>query len=131
MSIIVVCHSIYIWYISGSGSDARYNVQLQSNGAVRTVTLSDRPGDDYLSNKGDLWRMSFSSFGFSDSCIRIPEIHRVSITVSSITDNWNIESIVTLVSDSISNLEVLTRDFGINRWVNTRTDLSFAGMCYA
>ena len=116
--------------VSGGQSDAvpRYSVQLQSNGAVRTVTLPDRPGDDYQSNKGDLWSISFSSFGFLDSCITIPEIQRVSVTVSSITDNWNIGSIVTLVSDSASNLEVLTRDFGVDRWVDSRMDLSFAGM---
>ena len=65
--------------VSDGQSDSNYSVQLQSNGAVRPVSLDDRPGDDYQSNKGDLWSISFSSFGFSDSCIRIPEIQRVSI----------------------------------------------------
>ena len=52
----------------------------------------------------------------------------MSITVSRVTDDWNIGSIVTLVSDSASNLALLTQDFGVDRWVNSRMDLNFAGM---
>ena len=112
-------------------SDTSHSVQLDSNGVVRTRSLYDRPGDDYLSNKGDLWSFSFSSFGFS--CVRISDIDRVSI-VESANDGWNIETIVTLVSDSSSRLQVLTRDFDVYRWIDgdgaashRRFDLSFAG----
>ena len=93
---------------------------------MRTASLYDRPGDDYQSNKGDLWTISFSSFGFSDSCIRIPEIQRVSIVLPTGNDDWNVETVVTLVSGS-SNLQVITRDLGVNRWINGRMDLSSAG----
>ena len=117
--------------LTNSVSDTSHSVQLESNGVVRTLSLYNRPGDDYLSNKGDLWTFSFSSFGFS--CIRISDIDRVSI-VESANDGWNIETIVTLVSDSSSRLQVLTRDFDVYRWIDgdgavshRRFDLSFAG----
>ena len=116
-------------------SDTSHSVQLESNGIVRTRSLYNRPGDDYLSNKGDLWSFSFSS-SFGLSCIRISDIDRVSI-VESANDGWNIETIVTLVSDSSSRLQVLTRDFDVYRWIDgdgpashRRFDLSFAGNSY-
>jgi hypothetical protein len=49
-------------------------------------------------------------------------------------DAWNIETIVTLVSDSSNRLQVLTRDFDVFRWIDGDGevshrcfDLSFAG----
>ena len=123
-------------FTSGLGeaeSDTSHSIQIQSNGVVRTLSLYDRPGDDFVANKGDIWDIGFSSFGFSDSCIRIPEIDRVSI-VENGNDGWNIGTIVTLVSDS-SNYQVLTQDFDVNRWIDgddaytahRRFDLNFAG----
>ena len=113
-------------------SDTSHSVQLESNGVMQTRSLYNRPGDDYLTNKGDLWSFNFqSSFGFN--CIRISDIDRVSI-VENANDGWNIETIVTLVSDSSNRLQVLTRDFDVNRWIDgdgaashRRFDLSFAG----
>ena len=118
--------------ITNGQSDTSHSIQLESNGVVQTVSLYDRPGDDYQSHKGDLWSMRFSSFHFSDSCIRIPEIQRVSL-VESGNDGWNIQTIVTLVSGS-NRLQVLTQDFIVNRWIDgdgaasyRHFDLSFAG----
>ena len=114
-------------------SDTDHSIQLESNGVVRTVLLYNRPGDDYQSHKGDLWNMQFSSFHFSDSCIRISEIQRVSLVESS-NDGWNIQTIITLVSAGSNRLQVLTQDFNVNRWIDgdrdlsyRRFDLSFAG----
>ena len=80
------------------------------------MDLYNRPGDDYMSNKGDLWELSLSG------CIKIPEIQRVSIVANG-NDGWNIESIVTLVSDS-SNIQVLTQNFDVNRWIDGDGDSS-------
>ena len=118
--------------LSDSSSYTSHSIQLKSNGVVQTRLLYDRLGDDYLPNKGDLWSFNFqSSFGLS--CIRISDIDRVSI-VESGNDGWNIETIVTLVSDSSSRLQVLTQDFNVYRWIDgdgaasyRRFDLSFAG----
>ena len=90
-------------------SDSSHKIEIQHNGYV-SFKLYNRPGDDYLRNKGDLWELSLSG------CIKLPEIRRVSI-VEDGNDGWNIGSIVTLVSDS-SNVQLLTRDFNVNRWID-------------
>ena len=95
---------------SGASSDTSHGIQLQYNGVVKTMALYDRPGDDYMSNKGDLWELSLLG------CIKIRDLQRVSI-VENGNDGWNIESIVTLVSDS-SNIQLLTQDFDVNYWID-------------
>ena len=80
---------------------------------MQTFTLYNRPGDDHLSNKGDLWQ-----FGFS-RCITLSTISRVSIVAESGTDSWNIGSVVTLVGDSQGRIQVLTRDFNANFWIDS------------
>ena len=104
-------------------SAGKHKAELQSGGAVQTFQLYDRPGIDYSLNKGDLWEFSLTSHG----CITISSIQRVSIVGVGI-DNWNIESIVTLVKD-LNSVQILTRDFSVNHWVNDgeRFDLTFAG----
>ena len=96
--------------VSGANSDSSHSIQLQYNGATKTMDLYNRPGDDYLSNKGDLWELSLSG------CIKFPEIQGVSV-VENGNDGWNIGSIVTLVSDS-RNMQVLTQDFDMNCWID-------------
>ena len=98
--------------LSGASSDTSHSIQLQYNGAVKTMALYDRPGDDYMSNKGDLWELGLSGW----QCIKIRDLQRVSIIANG-NDGWNIESIVTLVSDS-SNIQVLTQNFDVDRWID-------------
>ena len=75
------------------------------------MTLYDRPGDDFQSNKGDLWDFSLPS------CITLSAIQRVSV-VENGNDGWNIGSIVTLVRDPADRIQVLTQNFGVNRWID-------------
>ena len=96
--------------LSGASSDTSHSIKLHYNGREKTMALYDRPGDDYMSNKGDLWELTLSG------CIKIRDIQRVSIVANG-NDGWNIESIVTLVSDS-SNIQVLTDNFDVNRWID-------------
>lgn len=104
--------------VAHAGSDNGHSVQVRlSGGQTRHVRLYDRPGDDMLAHKGDLWKISFSSFGFSDSCIQIGEIQQVAITERS-NDGWNIESIVTLVKDSSGGVQTLTQDLDVYRWID-------------
>ncbi len=104
--------------IRHGGSDAGHAVEIVIAGHhVRNVRLYDRPGDDMLQHKGDLWKINFSAFGFPDACIRISEIIRVSIIESS-NDGWNIESIVTLVKDSGGRIGTLTQNLDVNRWID-------------
>ena len=72
-------------------------------------------------NKGDLWKVSFSSFGFS--CVKIGQIANVAIIESS-NDGWNIESIATFVKGSGGGFQVLTQDFDVYRWIDGDGDSS-------
>lgn len=80
---------------------------------MRTFPFYDRPGDDLQSNKGDLWE-----FSLSGNCITLSAIQRVSIVADG-TDGWNIGSVVTLVRDPVGRIQVLTRDFDANFWIDT------------
>ena len=107
-----------IAFISGRAlakSLSRHDMQLQYGGpTTKTMTMSlyDRPGIDFELNKGDLWK-------FSLSCITLSSIRRVSIVVGGI-DRWNIESIVTLVSESsVGRIQVLTQDFDVFHWIDS------------
>lgn len=103
--------------ITHAGTDGSHSVELQASGHVRSLQLYDRPGNDALEHKGDLWTFSISRFGIPDSCIMINEITSVSIIESS-NDGWNIESIVTIVGDTSGGYQLLTRNFGANRWID-------------
>ena len=103
--------------LSGAGSQSDFSVRIQLNKDVQTVLLYNRPGDDYRENKGDLWDIPFSSFGFSERCISISDIERMSIVGNEHDDDWSIETIVTLVGDSLDNYQLLTHDFDVNRWL--------------
>ena len=101
-----------------AGSDSGHSVQIRlTSGQIRHVRLYNRPGNDMLSHKGDLWKINFSSFGFSDSCVTISEIQNVAITESS-NDGWNIESIATFVKDSAGGVQVLTQDLDVYHWID-------------
>jgi hypothetical protein len=98
--------------LPSAGSDSTYQIQLRYSGTVRTFPFYDRPGDDLQSNKGDLWRFSLSG------CITLSAISGASIVADG-TDGWNIGSVVTLVRDTLGRIQVLTRDFGANFWIDT------------
>ena len=51
--------------------DSSYKIELQYNRGVKTMDLYNRHGDDYMSNKGDLWELSLSD------CIRLSEVQRM------------------------------------------------------
>ena len=86
------------------------------NREAKSVRLYNRRGDDYLSNKGDLWKIPISNFDFNDGCVRVPEISGIVITERS-SDGWHIESIVTFVKSG-SDYQLLSEDFEVNRWVD-------------
>jgi hypothetical protein len=118
--------------VSGASSQIVHGIQIQLNGDVQEVIFHDRPGVDYQANKGDDWRLFFSSFGFSESCISISEIERVSV-IGNGFDDWNIKTIVTLVRDFEYNYQLLTHDFDVNHWISGdgadgRFDLNFVGI---
>ena len=106
-----------------AGSDIRHAVEVEINQEVQNMRLPDLPGNDALQDKGDLWKIDFSDFGFSDTCITVEEIGRVSI-VEAGNDGWIIDSITTFVIDSNGGSRVLTQDFDVSRLIDgdTTTD---------
>ena len=77
-----------------AGADKSHKIRLQVKGLTSTKTLPDLPQDDYLSNKGDLWKLHLTDFFGFTTCIKINDIQRITILQGS-NDGWNIESIVT------------------------------------
>lgn len=111
--------------VGSAGSDTSHMVEVQLSGyQVRNLRLYNRPGDDMLAHKGDLWELNFADFHFTYSCIRITEIRRVSILEGG-NDGWNIDSIVTLVKDSSGGIQVLTQDLDVNRWIDGNSHHSY------
>jgi hypothetical protein len=103
--------------LTNAGTDAGHSVQLQTRRQTKSLRLYDRPGDDALENKGDVWEFPISRFRFTDSCVTIGEICGVAIVQSS-NDGWNIQSIVTLVKDATGTVQLLTQNLGVNRWID-------------
>jgi hypothetical protein len=97
-----------------------HNIELQYNGNVQIMALYDQPGQiNFQRSKGDLWEFSLPS------CITLDAITRVSV-VENGDDGWNIGSIVTLVRDTNNGIQLLTQDFGVNHWIDSKEgDQSF------
>jgi hypothetical protein len=108
---------LYVMAFTSSSTNDYHNIELHYNGSVQTMTLYDLPGIiEFQSNKGDLWEFSLPS------CITLDAITRVSVVANG-DDAWNIGSIVTLVRDIDDNIQLLTQDFGVGRWVDTNGEL--------
>ena len=126
--IAAVCYqSLYILAFTsgkkhaGSNDAAKVEMRLRS-GETRLVRLYNRPGDDYAKNKGDLWKISLSSFGFTDKCITRSDIKNLAL-VEGGRDGWNIDSVVTFLKHG-SYYRLLSRDFNVYRWLDENGQLS-------
>ena len=103
---------------SGAGSDSGHAVEVQlTSGQVQSLPLYDRPGNDMLEHKGDLWKISFTDFHFFDGCITIQEISGVAMKQNS-NDGWQIDSIVTFVKDVYGGSQLLTQNLDAFRWID-------------
>ena len=98
-------------------SDTGHYIKIRlHNNEERRVRFPDNPGDDMLKNKGDLWEISLSSFGFSMTCITKRDIHSVAIQEGG-NDGWNIKSVATMVRSG-SKFQILTANMNVNRWID-------------
>ena len=106
---------------AGSNDDAYVEMRLKT-GETRLIRLYNRPGDDYMRYKGDLWKISLSSFGFNDKCITRSDIDNLAL-VEGGHDGWNIESVVTFLKRE-SYYRLLSQDFNVYRWLDGNGELS-------
>ena len=100
---------------AGSDDDPFIEIRL-FNGEKKTVRFPDNSGNDMVRKKGDLWTIPFSKFGFK-SCVKKGNVESVVVKPGG-NDGWNIQSIVTMVSTSGSEKQLLTSDMGVNRWID-------------
>ena len=91
---------------------------MRAAGQTREIALPNLPGDDYLRNKGDLWKLTFDgNFKFT-GCVTVRNIEYVRIEEGS-NDGWKIDSIVTYVrATGQSCFTELTQNFNVNRWID-------------
>ena len=100
-----------------SGSNGRHKVEVSAAGQTRSIKLPDLPGDNYLTNKGDLWKLSFrDDFGFTD-CVTLESLD-ATVLVADSTDGWNIDSIVSYVC-AADHCQEVTHDFDVSQWIDT------------
>ncbi len=99
-----------------AGSDKSHEVAMSVNGIVGSTILPNLPGDDYLKNKGDLWKLGISSHFHFKGCVKKGAIDWIDVVEHS-NDGWNIDSIVTFLRDG-SSYEVATIDFNVYRWID-------------
>ena len=123
-------HYLYIMaYTSDklfSGSDQKHRIEIQANGLTKTEDLPDLPENDFSPSKGDLWKLSISSyFGFT-GCITKNDIQSIAILAGS-NDGWNIDSIVTYVASSEHDWELSSVDLDVDRWIDQNSKSSYKG----
>ena len=98
-----------------------HEVELRAASQTRHVALPDRPVDDYTPNKGDLWKIPISDFGFSlpGQCIQLTDVEEISINERH-NDGWNIDSIVTFLrsGNSTYDFHLASVDIDVFRWID-------------
>ena len=83
--------------VISSGSNDFHEVEIVlSSYEVRHTVLPDLPIDEMQNHKGDLWKIPFADFHFTDSCITKDEIVSIAIKERG-NDRWTIDSIVTFL----------------------------------
>jgi len=100
-----------------AGSDTSHEIEIRVNGHTYKSNLPDLPGDDYLSNKGDLWKMSLGTNFRITKCVTPDMVEYIAIEENG-NDGWNIDSIVTFfVFDKYYSM-LATVDLDVYRWID-------------
>ena len=103
--------------IPHAGADKDHRIRLQAKGISSVKYLPDLPKDDYLQNKGDLWKLHLKNFFGFTTCITINDIQQIAILQGS-NDGWNIKSIVTFAVVNKNEWEMTSADFNVFQWID-------------
>ncbi len=103
--------------VLNGGADDTHAIEITAKGNTRRQILTNLPGDDYLSNKGDLWTYPMSSFNFPDQCIKKNDITNIAI-VQNNNDGWHISSVTSFFTDITGKREIGSIDIAANRWID-------------
>ena len=107
--------------IRNAGADKDHKIKLQAKGIGIVKSLPNLPGDDYLQNKGDLWKLHLKYFFGFTTCITINDIQQIAILQGS-NDGWNIKSIVTFAVVNQNEWEMTSADFDVFQWIDGDSD---------
>ena len=103
--------------INFAGSNDDHAIQIETNQQTKNVPL--RGVNDKIPNFGHMWLINFADFGFTDKCVTLAEIRDKGVSIIQTgNDGWNIGSMITLVTDSHQNTQVLTLDIDTNSWID-------------
>ena len=118
--------NIYVWAFTSdtkyAESDGSHKIEIEANNQIRSVHLPDLPGNDFTVNKGDLFKIPISSFGFTSSCVHLDSstIKAINI-VSDSDDGWNIDSIVMSATSTTGEHAIMIVDIGVDRWIDSNS----------
>ena len=103
--------------ITRGGSEHTHKVEVRAAGQTKLIDLPDLRGDDYLRNKGDLWKLSLKDdLGFI-GCVTLRNLDGIAIVADS-RDGWNIDSIASYVCAG-GHCREATHDFDVFQWIDT------------
>ena len=97
---------------SGAGSDGDFRIYVRLNKTRAARRLPDLPGDDFESNKGDLWKLPLEDFFGFTGCVTLIDFRAISL-VEATTDGWNIDSVVTFVLTADYYWDLLSVDLDV------------------
>ena len=100
-------------------SDHSKLILMKVNGIEKTRKLPDLPGNDYYSNKGDLWKLSLRNFFGFPGCITVDKVEEIAI-INRGTDGWHIDSIVTYLVVDRNTYQQSSVDLNADRWVDDK-----------
>ena len=104
--------------LNNAGSDNSPFIEIDlCNHEEKRVRFPDNPGNDMVRNKGDLWTIPISKFGFRTKCIRKGDIRKVAVEDGG-NDGWNIQSIVTMGLTQGNEYLLLSVNMDVNHWID-------------
>lgn len=92
-------------------------IELTVGGKVGLVQLQIVTGLEFALNKGDMWTIDLTDFGFTDKCIRKRDVDRIAV-VEGGTDGWLIDTIVTFLLDEDGSFSLLSSDIDVDVWID-------------
>ena len=93
-------------------------IELTVDEETQSVQLPGLEGLSFTSNKGDLFTIELSDFGFEADCIKKWDVDEVAVVAGG-TDGWLIDSIVTFLrAEEDASFTLLTSDIAVDQWID-------------
>ena len=93
-------------------------IELTVDEETQSVQLPGLEGLSFTINKGDLFTIELSDFGFEADCIKKWDVDEVAVVAGG-TDGWLIDSIVTFLrAEEDASFTLLTSDIAVDQWID-------------